>query len=178
MTAMAASAVVPFVSVEEYLDSDPQPDMDYVDGVMEERNLGEYDHADLETELGTIFRNHRDDWNVRAVVEVRVQVAPNRFRIPDVCVMPNTWQRTRIVRETPLLCVEVKSAGFTLKRERTRAEDYLRMGVTEVWIFEPYTRTAYVLREDGMTEHREDVLRLAGTSIELNLSELFAVLDQ
>jgi hypothetical protein len=38
---MAASAVVPFVSAEEYLHSDPQPDMDYVDGVTEERNLGE-----------------------------------------------------------------------------------------------------------------------------------------
>ena len=38
---MAATVVVPFVSVEEYLHSDPQPDVDYVDGVLEERNLGE-----------------------------------------------------------------------------------------------------------------------------------------
>lgn len=175
---MAASATVPFVSVEEYLRSDPQPDMDYVDGVMERRNLGEYDHADLETELGAIFRNHRKDWNVRAVVEVRVQVLPTRFRIPDVCIMPAAWKRTPIVREAPMLCIEVKSPDFTLKRERNRAQDFLNMGVPEVWILDPEKRAAYVLRNDGMTEQREGLLKLAGTAIELDLASLFSVLDE
>jgi hypothetical protein len=50
VTTMAASAIVPFVSIEEYLLSDPQPDMDYIDGVLEERNLGEADHGDLQSE--------------------------------------------------------------------------------------------------------------------------------
>ena len=113
---MAATAVVPFVSVEEYLHSDPQPDVDYVDGVLEERNLGEVDHADLESELITIFRVNRDRWNIKSFTEARVQVSPTRYRIPDVCVMPPTWERTKIVRDAPLLCVEVKSEGFTLNR--------------------------------------------------------------
>ena len=175
---MAASAAVSFVSVEEYLRSDPQPDMDYVDGVMEERNLGEYDHADLEGELTAIFRSHRNDWSIRTVPEVRVQVLPNRFRIPDVCVMPLTWKKTQIIREAPLLCLEVKSPEFTLKREVTRAQDYLRMGVPEVWIFDPESRTAYILRGETMTEKREGVLKLADTLIEVDLAALFAVLDQ
>ena len=175
---MAASATVPFVSIEEYLRSDPQPDLDYVDGVLEERNLGEYDHADLETELAAIFRGHRLDWNVRAVVEVRVQVLPNRFRIPDVCVLPAAWKRTPILRQAPLLCIEVKSPDFTLKRERTRAQDFLNMGVPEVWILDPEKRTAYVLRGTEMTEQHEGVLRLDGTKIELHLGELFSVLDE
>ena len=175
---MAASATVPFVSVEEYLRSDPQPDMDYVDGVMEERNLGEYDHADLETELAAIFRNHRKDWNVRAVVEVRVQVLPTRFRIPDVCVMPAAWKRTPIIREAPMLCIEVKSPEFSLKRERTRAQDYLNMGVPEVWIIDPEKRTAYIMRGAEMTERREGVLKLGGTKVELDLAALFGVLDE
>jgi Uma2 family endonuclease len=176
--AMAASAVVPFVSVEEYLRHFPEPDVDYVDGVLEERNLGEFDHADLETELGAIFRNHRIDWNVRAVVEVRVQVAPTRFRIPDLCVMPLSWKKTQIIREAPVLCMEVKSEGFTLKKERTRARDYLNMGVREVWILDPEKRTAYILRGEEMIEQREGVLKLAGTAIELHLAALFAVLDE
>jgi Uma2 family endonuclease len=176
--AMAASAVVPFVSVEEYLHSDPQPDVDYVDGVLEERNLGEFDHADLQTELATVFRNLSKSWGIRAVVEQRVQVLPTRFRIPDVCVMPLTWKKTQIVREAPLLCVEVKSEGFTLKKERTRAQDYLNMGVREVWIFDPEMRTTYILHGDVMTEQREGVLKLAGTAIELDLAALFGVLDE
>ena len=175
---MAASATVPFVSVEEYLRSDPQPDMDYVDGVLEERNLGEFDHADLETELAAVFRSHRHDWNVRAVVEVRVQVLPNRFRIPDVCVMPRTWKKTQIVREPPLLCIEVKSPEFSLKRERNRAQDYLSMGVPEVWILDPEKRIAYVLRGTQMAEQSGGVLKLDGTPIELDLAALFGVLDE
>jgi Uma2 family endonuclease len=175
---MAATAVVPFVSVEEYLHSDPQPDVDYVDGVLEERNLGEVDHADLESELITIFRVNRDRWNIKSFTEARVQVSPTRYRIPDVCVMPPTWERTKIVREAPLLCVEVKSEGFTLKKERTRAQDYLNMGVREVWIFDPEKRTAYILRGDEMIEQGEGVLKLSGTAIELDLAALFGVLDQ
>ncbi len=177
VTAMAASAAVPFVSVEEYLHSDPQPDVDYVDGVLEERNLGEFDHGDIESELSTIFRGHRNDWGIRAVVEVRVQVAPTRFRIPDVCVMPLTWQKTQIIREAPLLCVEVKSQGFTLKREMTRAQDYLRMGVREVWIFDPETRSAHVMRGETVSQQRDGILRLDGTAIEVDISAVFAVLD-
>ena len=33
------------ISVEEYLHTAYRPDCDYVDGVVEERNLGERDHS-------------------------------------------------------------------------------------------------------------------------------------
>ncbi len=175
---MAATTTVPLVSVEEYLHSAPEPDVDYVDGVIEERNLGEYDHGDLQGELTTIFRNNGKLWGVRTIPELRVQVAPTRFRIPDVCIMPLAWEKTQIIRDAPMLCLEVKSPEFPLKREMTRAQDYLRMGVPEVWIFDPESRTAYVLRGDEVIEQREGVLKLAGTAIELDLARLFAVLDE
>jgi Uma2 family endonuclease len=50
--------------------------------------------------------------------------------------------------------------------------------VPEVWIFDPESRTAYVLRGDEVIEQREGVLKLAGTAIELDLAGLFAVLDE
>jgi Uma2 family endonuclease len=175
---MAASATLPLVSIDEYLHSDPQPDVDYLDGVLEQRLMGEIDHADVQGTLYAFLHAHRNHWSIRSFVEARVQVAPTRFRIPDVCVMPATWQRTRIVREAPLLCVEVKSEGFTLKREITRAHDYLRMGVPEVWILDPESRSAHILRGDSVTEQREGVLRLANTPIEIDLAALFAVLDE
>jgi Uma2 family endonuclease len=175
---MAASAVVPFVSVEEYLRSDPQPDMDYADGVMEERNLGELEHSSLQRYLDALFYQKRQAWQIDAYPELRVQVALGRYRVPDICVMPLQWKKTSIVREAPLLCLEIKSAEFTLKRERNRAQDYLAMGVREVWIFDPEKRVAYVLRGETMTEQREGLLKLAGTAIELDLAALFAVLDE
>ena len=51
------------------------------------------------------------------------------------------------------------------------------MGVLEVWIFDPESRTASVLRGDILTEHRVGSLKLKGTPIELSLADVFGVLD-
>ncbi len=175
---MAAAAVFPFVSIYEYLHSDYRPDRDYVDGVLEDRNLGEHDHADLQTELAFLFRNHRDEWRVKAVVEQRVQVAPTRFRVPDLCVMRSDWRRTPIVTEPPLLCIEVLSPEDRLGRIRERCDDYFALGVPVVWVFDPAKRDVLVLRSEGtMATVREGVLTLEGTPVEVPLAAIFRVLD-
>lgn len=175
---MAAAAVNPLVSLYEYLHSVYRPDLDYIDGVLEERNLGEHDHADLQTELAVFFRIHRSEWKVKTVVEQRVQVSPTRFRVPDLTVMAASWKRTPIVMEAPLLCIEVLSPEDRFSRIRARCEDYFRMGVPEAWIFDPAKREVLVLRPDGsMTTHRDGSLQLEGTPIEVPLADIFGVLD-
>ncbi len=82
------------VSVEEYLNTSYRPDCDYVDGELLERNVGEHPHSDLQTELAYYFRSRRKQWKLHAVVEQRVQVKSDRYRIPDVCVL-KTSVRTR-----------------------------------------------------------------------------------
>jgi len=59
----------PQVTVEEYLHTAYEPDCDYVDGQIEERNLGEYDHANLQTALAVWLRTRAREWNIRVVVE-------------------------------------------------------------------------------------------------------------
>jgi hypothetical protein len=75
-----------FVSVREYLTTSYRPDCDYVDGRIEERNLGEFDHALLQALLGQLFLNNRDPWGVIALTDVRLQVKATRFRVPDLTV--------------------------------------------------------------------------------------------
>ena len=84
------------ISVEEYLNTSYRPDVEYVDGEIQERNLGEFDHGDLQLALGTLFRIREQAWSIRAVVETRVQVAPTRFRVPDVCVLAAGLTREQI----------------------------------------------------------------------------------
>jgi Uma2 family endonuclease len=164
------------ISVEQYRHSHYEPDMDYIDGVLQERNTCLLDHSEVQGMLATTFRIHGTEWNVQAYLSLRVQVGPTRFRIADVCVMPTGWKR--LEQKTPLLCLEVKSEEYSLEREAARAQDYLALGVREVWIFDPEKRAAYVLRGETMTEQREGSLRLSGTAIELDLAALFAVLDE
>ena len=44
-------AAATLISLEEYLRTTYEPDCDFVDGVVEERNLGEWSHSTLQTVL-------------------------------------------------------------------------------------------------------------------------------
>ena len=174
----ATATAIAFVPVEEYLRTSYEPDVDYVDGYLEDRHVGENEHSDLQTELATILRNQGKAWNIYTFVEHRVQVTAKRYRVPDVCVMPRTWKKTPIIHEAPLLCIEVLSPEDTFSRTQVKCRDYLEMGVPEVWIFDPEERTAFIVRGETTTEHRTGTLRLQGTEVEIELAKLFAVLDE
>jgi Uma2 family endonuclease len=179
VSAMAATAAaISFIPVEEYLHTSYEPDVDYVDGFLEDRHVGENEHSDLQTELATILRVQGKAWRIYAFVEHRVQVSAKRFRVPDVCIMPRSWKKTPIIHEAPMLCIEVLSPEDTFSRTQAKCRDYLSMGVPEVWIFDPEERKAYVMRGDVMTEHPEGTLRLEGTAVEVRLAEVFGVLDE
>ncbi len=176
---MPATAAVsnPAIPVGEYLGSVYRPDVDYVDGVLEERNVGEFDHGDLQWAVLTAINAYTETLGIRARPEIRVQIGPTRFRVPDVCVVGSEWKREPIVRSAPLLCVEILSTRDTLRRMRSRCGDYLSMGVSEAWILDARTRTAYVLTVDGMTEITDGVLRVPGVPVELDTKAIFSILD-
>jgi len=171
-------ATTHLISIDQYLNTTYRPDVDYIDGHIEERNLGETDHAKLQTRLAFLLCMKQEEWGALALTEVRVQVAPTRFRIPDVCVVREGGADEPIVKEAPLLCLEVLSPRDSVSAIRRRAQDFLNMGVHEVWIFDPATCTAYVCTAESMTEHTDGILRLAGTEIELSIAEAFKPLKR
>ena len=166
------------ISVNEYLHTAYSPDVEYVDGAIEERNWGERDHSDLQGFFFAYINARRSDWSLRAAIEFRVQVREDRFRVPDVCVLDPDAPREQIVRTPPLLCIEILSPEDTIRRAREKVRDFLRMGVREVWIVDPASRTVLICAGDIMTEQHEGFLTLAGTPITIPLAESFSVLDE
>src|SRR5664280_1964642 len=122
---MAASSLV---SVREYLSTSYRPDCDYLDGVVLERNLGEYDHARLQGEVFAYFHARRREWGLRVVPEQRVQISPSRFRVPDVCVVLGE-PTEQIFRTPPFICIEILSKEDRLSDMQDRVADYLNFGV-------------------------------------------------
>lgn len=171
---MATSHLVP---VGEYLGSTYRPDVDYVDGRLEERQLGETDHGTVQTRVILMLALRELAWQVRVLTETRVQAGSTRYRIPDVCVMRRVWLRTPVVEQAPLLCVEVLSPRDSVAAMRWRVQDFLDMGVPVVWILDPQTRTAYVCGGEEMTEQKDGWLRVVGTAIEVEVAEIFSTLD-
>jgi Uma2 family endonuclease len=165
------------ISVSEYLNTSYRPDCDYVDGEVLERNLGELEHARLQTAIAAWFFAHQREWNIITVVEQRVQVLASRFRIPDVSVLSRDQPMEPIVRVPPIVCCEVLSRSDTMRSLRDRANDYLKFGVQHVWAFDPVLREAFVCDAKGFHAPDGDRLNVPGTPIYLPLQQIFAELD-
>ena len=161
------------ISVEEYLQTTYRPDRDYVDGEVVERNLGEYDHSRPQMRLILFFGTREKEWHIRVVPEQRVQVNPHRFRIPDVCVVLAESPVEAIFRHPPLICIEILSKDDTFKSVTERLDDYVAMGVPNIWVVEPHSRRGYVYSSDGFIEAKDGVLRVAGSDIAVPLAGIF-----
>ena len=161
------------VSVEEYLATTWRPDCDYVDGEVLERNLGQMDHSSLQGELLAWFRERRSALNLRAFVELRTRTGPQRFRIPDVAVVRLPWVKEQILTRPPYICIEVLSPDDTLSRLQQRFDDYLAMGVENVWVIDPESRRAWRITPEGHLEARDGVLRTTDGHVEMPVADLF-----
>lgn len=172
---MATLAVVP---LSDYLSQTYEPDCDFIDGELEERNVGEELHSELQNILARIFSVNRHAWSVRSLTEQRVQVGPNRFRIPDLCLVPRSRPRGRVITYPPLLCVEVLSPEDRLARVQERVNDFARLGVENIWVLNPWERLGYAASEHGFEQPKDGVLHVLGTPIRIVLAEVFAELDE
>src|SRR5271170_1669904 len=123
---MATTTRVP---VEVYLRSSYEPDAEYVDGEIEERAVGEYDHADWQQAIQTWFGIHKKDWGIRVFAELQVQVAATRFRVPDVTILDRDWPVEQIITQPPLAVFEILSPEDSLQRLKRKLEDYATMGI-------------------------------------------------
>ncbi|MGB6744713.1 MAG: Uma2 family endonuclease [Terracidiphilus sp.] len=166
------------VPVEEYLSTVYEHDCEYVDGVIEERDLGEFEHSFLQLFLGSIFVSHRAEWGVVAVSEQRVQTQPDHFRVPDLTILRAGTSRERILTRPPLLVIEIQSPEDTLRRIAAKSVEYLAFGIEHVWVIDPIARVAYRGTVDGLELVRSGELTIPETPIRIVPEELFAELDK
>ena len=157
------------VPVSEYLYTDYSPDVDYVDGELEERNAGEWDHARLQALIERYLGNREREWGILVVTEQRIQVSPTRFRVPDIAVVASR-PASGVVTEPPLLCIEILSPEDRATRVQARIDDYLNMGVPCVWLVDPATRRAWIHTLAGAREAKDGIL--TADQIRLVLSEI------
>lgn len=166
-------AVATQISVTEYLSTTYRPDCDYVDGEVLERNLGEYEHSRPQMRISAFFYNREKEWHIRVVPEQRVQVKPTRFRIPDVCVVLEATPIEPIFRHPPFICIEILSKDDSFNSVVERLDDYIAMGVQNVWVIQPHTRRGYRYNSEGFLEAKDGVLRTTSPELAMPLEGLF-----
>jgi Uma2 family endonuclease len=164
---MAVAALVP---VEEYLSSLFRPDRDYVDGEILERNVGELSHGRLQLRVAAWFLGREKQLGIRAAVEVRVRISPNRYRIPDITIISAGAPHEEVIVTAPALCIEILSPTDTLTQIWERTQDYLAISVPACWILDPISRRAWTVSSAGLSEATE---LLRHGNIEMMLADVF-----
>jgi Uma2 family endonuclease len=165
-------AVATRVSLEEYLNTNYEPDCDYVDGVLEERNVGKRKHSRAQSRIIALLVAVTDGHGYEVMTEQRVQVSPTRVRIPDVCLIDGR-DRDEITQRPPALWIEVLSPDDRFNRVVARLQDALSMGVQTIWIIDPYSKKTWIMTPGApVAEIPDGVLRCANPNLELRISDI------
>jgi Uma2 family endonuclease len=171
---MAVSALV---SLEEYLRTSYDPDVEYIDGELREKNaVVQWVHGNLQFLLSVWFGQHRREWKITGGVESRIQVNPERVRLPDV-IVDHAGHHPAVLTAPPLVVIEILSPSDTFAETVEKVQDYLAMGIPNVWIIDPPTRTGFVCNAHAQPR---PTLRfeVANSPIYLDLTLLFAEADE
>src|SRR6266568_2641991 len=131
---MAVLPSSPLLSVEEYLNTSYDPDVEFVDGVLVERNVGDWLHSLVQSNV--LFALRRKYPQLKVVAELRSSVTGTRYRLPDVCVLLSA-PNTRYLSEAAFLVVEVLSESDVMSVVIEKLKEYANKGVPNIWLVDP-----------------------------------------
>ncbi len=147
----------------------PEREPEYVRGELREKPMPDAFHADIQSRLMRLLWGINDRYPVRIRAEVRCQVAPDVYRLPDVALFAaGPYEQ---VPASP--CVMV--AEIVLQDEKRielmeKLRDYAAWGVPNIWIVDPWLRRLAVWRSD--TEIPVEALTLPEYGFEVRLDQL------
>ncbi len=167
-------AVADRISAQQYLHSSFEHDAEFVEGRLVERAMPTWEHAFLQTFLV------RELWDVGrrlgffSVSEQRVQTRPDRFRVPDVCVLtdkPDGAPGRRIATRPPYLCVEILSPEDAAVEIMDKVREYLHFGVAWVLVIDPVSLTGQIHSRSGVVRVEDRIFATDCFSVDLLKTE-------
>jgi Uma2 family endonuclease len=162
------------ISLGEYLSNRYEPDCDYVDGFLEERNVGLRRHSRTQALVACWLANREREHRHEALIAQRVKVSPTRVRIPDICLVAAD-DRDELTQKPPALWIEIVSPDDRWGRIQTRVADCINFGVPMIWIVDPYTKQAWMMTlATGATPVTDGILRHAELDLEVPVAEILA----
>ena len=164
-------AVGTLISVEEYLNTSYDPDVEYVDGELVERNVGDWLHSLVQSNI--IFAFRRKYPKVFAVGELRSRTRTTRYRLPDVCVLLAPPQ-TKYLVDAAFVAIEVLSEDDRVSRTIERLKEYAAVGTQNIWLFDPRLKSMYRFEANTLLEVAGDVIATSvEPRLELTRAEIF-----
>lgn len=162
---MSAGTLVPLA---EYLATSYDPDVEYVDGVLVERNMGDWLHSLVQSNL--IYALRRKYPHLFAVPELRSRTKETRYRLPDVSVLQHP-PGTRFLLDAAWIAIEILSEDDRMSQVLEKLAEYQAAGVKNIWLVDPRLELLPVYESGDLK--RLDKLT-AADGIELTREDVFA----
>ncbi len=171
------------VSLEEYLNTSYEPDMDYVDGQLVRRNAGEPKHGSIQLKVGAFFLGFEESHKLAIFVAARLSVDPatGRHRVPDVMVVERPFRKGKAITDVPAIVIEIKSPDDTLDDILDRCLDYEKLGVRNILVLDPDRKRTFRFEQAALRLDTSSQVALhlsQGRRIDLPVAELFSRVDQ
>lgn len=164
---MATKALV---TEEQYLAARYEREPELVHGELVERPLPNFQHGNFQLEIGSRLRALNASHRVFTGVEVRVRIAPDLYRIPDISLWEGI-EPEKIPSSPPYLVVEISSPDDRWYDLLQKFGEYSTWGVQHIWLIEPELKRFHVYDRGSLTEVSR--LTLPGFGFEMAASELF-----
>ena len=172
-------ATTTLISVDEYLKTSAHPDCEYVRGVLKERAVPERNHAAWQKILLRWFGDHEIKWGIEVFPELRVQVAVDNYRVPDVTILSTSAPREQVVTNPPLAVFEILSPTDAMTEVMEKLGDYQEMGIAAIWLInpkkEPKKPSCYVYSSGHLTPAA--IFELPGTAFQVAINDIAALID-
>jgi len=170
------SAAPQLTPLEIYLNSSFEPDAEYVDGAIEERPMGEYDHSTWQHAIELWFSRNSAEWGIRVRPELRIQVAPDRFRVPDVTILDRSLPIEQVITHPPIAVFEILSPEDTVARMLNKLKDYEQMGIRAIFLLDPAGQH-FRYEAGSLQKLSETAFELPGSNCRFDLLEIQRLLD-
>lgn len=144
--------------------------------MLEDRNVGEFDHNMVQRAILIWFYQHEREWRIRSIQEQRTRVGSTRVRIPDVSVFSRDVPIEQVFARPQLIAIEVLSPEDRHSRIEARMKNFRDFGVPNLWVVDPETRSGWDLSDGNWV--RKQRIEVENSPIYLSLPELFAKIDE
>ena len=161
------------VSPQDYLrmgKPSDRPDVEYVRGEIVERGMPDLVHSGVQKRLIVIFSTLEDLHRVYAFPELRLQLADDLFRVPDVAVFSGAPPSQLVPDRPPLCVVEIVSRDDRYTGLLQKLDEYHRWGVEHIWVVDPWLERLCVY--DGSDLRQAADFGLPGIDRRLTIGEL------
>ncbi|MBZ5611836.1 MAG: Uma2 family endonuclease, partial [Acidobacteriia bacterium] len=137
------------ITAEEYLRTTFEHDAEFVHGEIVERSMPTYSHSTMQflilLRFGALVQTHR----LFPRPELRVKVAKDVYRIPDVVVYATRPQQ-EVPDDPPLVAIEIPSKDDRHSDLMQKLEEYRAWGVPNIWVIDPNTKKFASYTELGL----------------------------